>query len=133
MTDDKKAPAIEPARIIADRPRHKTVKLEWPVEYNGKVYSEVSVVRLTAGDVAKFQAELEDLLKSNPDARVRFPLFRDEENNVIPGEVMDAMDSDDRDILDEVAVNFLPRRYRAVAETDTGQADGENTEPISGE
>ena len=133
MTKENKAPADGPARIVSERPRHKTIRLEWPVEFRGKVYAEVNVARLTAADVSKFQAEIETLLKNDPDARVRFPLFRDEENNVIPDEVLDAMDSDDRDALDEVAVNFLPRRYRAVAEIDTAPDAGENTGPISDE
>ncbi len=119
------------ARIVSDKPRHKTIPLEWPVEFGGKVYDSVRIVRLTAGDVARFQDEIESLLKSDPRARVRFPLFKDGEGNDIPQEVMDAMDSDDRDSLDEAAASFLPRRFRATPEPATGPATGANIEASS--
>lgn len=121
----------EIARIVSDRPRFKTVNLEWPVEFSGKVYESVRVVRLTAGDVARFQDEIDALLKRDENAKVRLPLFKDDEGNDIPAQVMDAMDSDDRDALDEAAVSFLPRRFRAASEPTTGRDTGENTEASS--
>lgn len=115
------------ARIVSDRPRFKTIDLDWPVEFDGKIYKSVQIVRLTAGDVARFQDEIEALLKSDPNGRVRFPLFKDEDGNDIPQEVMDAMDSDDRDNIDEAAASFLPRRFRVAAAQDSGPDTGANT------
>lgn len=106
------APAAMPARILSDRPRAKTIDLQWPVEFNGREYRSVTLVRLTAGEVAAFQSEIEKLLSADPDAKVRFPLFRDERGESIPDEVMDALDDDDRYSLEESAADFLPRRFR---------------------
>lgn len=114
MTDELnlEAPAKKPARIMSDRPRAKTVDLQWPVEFDGREYKSITLVRMTAGEVAAFQEEIEKLLNSNPDARVRFPLFRDDRGETIPDDVMDALDDDDRFALEEAAADFLPRRFR---------------------
>jgi hypothetical protein len=121
-----------PAHITGDRPRAKTVPLEWPVEYAGKVYDAVTLVRLTAGDVIKFSRELETALKNDPDAPVRFPIFKDDSGAPIPDEVLDALDDDDRMTLDEAAVDFLPRRFRALAaQGSTLETPGDGA-PMSG-
>lgn len=109
-----KAPAKKPARIVSDRPRSKTIELQWPIEFNGREYRSVTVARLTAGEVAEFQAEIEKLMANDPDAKVRFPLFRDENGEVLAEDVMDALDDDDRFALEEAAADFLPRRFRAL-------------------
>jgi len=126
-----KAPAKKPARIVSDRPLFKTIDLELPVEFDGKVYTSIRIVRLTAGEVSAFQAEIEALLKNDPNARVRFPLFKDADGNDMPSEVMDAMLDDDRLLIDEAAADFLPRRFRAIPEPATGPATGANTEASS--
>lgn len=134
MSDKDSTPAEkakEAARIVADRPRAKTINLEWPIAFDGKEYRKITLARLTAADVAKFQTELESLLASNPDASLRFPLFRDEAGELIPNEVLDALDDDDRYELDRAALDFLPRRFRALAESDSAPAGGENTGPTS--
>lgn len=115
MTDDNTV-----ARIVSDRPRAATIPLGWPVEYAGRVYTTIIVARLTAAEVARFQDEIEQLLTSGSDTKVRLPLFRDERGEPVPNEVMDALDDDDRLALDEAAANFLPRRFRGLAERDSG-------------
>jgi hypothetical protein len=122
MTDDSTV-----ARIVSERPRLKTIDLEWPVAFAGKDYRAITVSRLTAAEVARFQSEIENLLRSDPDAKVRLPLFRDERGEPIPDEVMDALDDDDRLALDEAAANFLPRRFRGLAEQDSGPDIGATT------
>jgi hypothetical protein len=107
MTDDNTS-----AHIVSDRPRAKTIPLEWPVEYAGKLYGVITLMRLTAGDVIKFSRELEAALKNGPDAPVRFPIFKDDNGAQIPDAVLDALDDDDRVTLDEAAVDFLPRLSR---------------------
>ena len=115
------------ARIVSDRPRGATITLEWPIEYYGRVYATITVARLTAGEVARFQEEIVQLLDSGADAKVRLPLFRDARGELIPDAVMDALDDDDRLALDEAAENFLPRRFRGLAAQDTGPVIGATT------
>lgn len=122
MTEDSTV-----AHIVSERPRFKTIDLEWPVAFGGKDYCAITVSRLTAAEVARFQTEIEQLLRSDPDAKVRLPLFRDENGAPIPDEVMDALDDDDRLALDEAAANFLPRRFRGLAERDSGPGTGATT------
>jgi hypothetical protein len=122
MTDDSTL-----ARIVSDRPRAATIELDWPVEYAGHVYTAITVARLTASEVARFQDEIVQLLESGADTKVRLPLFRDEEGAPIPDAVMDALDDDDRLALDKAAANFLPRRFRGLAEQDSGPDIGAPT------
>ena len=43
MTDDSTL-----ARIVSERPRFKSIDLEWPVAFGGKDYRAITVSRLTA-------------------------------------------------------------------------------------
>jgi len=115
------------ARIVTDRPRAATITLEWPIAYNGRVYATITVARLTAAEVARFQEEIVQLLDSGADAKVRLPLFRDERGELVPDAVLDALDDDDRLALDEAAAGFLPRRFRGLAAQDTGPDIGATT------
>ena len=119
------------AQFLSDRPRMKPVRLDWPVTFDGLEYREITLVRLTAGEVARFQEELEALLRDNPDAALRFPIFRDETGAAVPAEVLDALDDDDRFELDRAAADFLPRRFRGIAEPSSGPDAGGNIAPTS--
>ena len=119
------------ARFLSERPRWKTIDLEWPVSFEGREYRSITLIRLTAGDVSRFQEEIEQLLKNNPDAALRFPIFRDANNAPIPDAVLDALDDDDRFELDRSAADFLPRRFRGIAEPSSGPGAGGNTGPSS--
>ena len=119
------------AQFLSDRPRSKTIDLSWPISFDGRVYQAITLIRLTAGDVSKFQDELEALLRDNPDAALRFPIFRDETGAPIPAAVLDALDDDDRFELDRAAADFLPRRFRGIAEPSSGPDAGGNIAPTS--
>ncbi len=119
------------AQFLSDRPRSRTIELLWPISFGGRVFQAITLIRLTAGDVAKFQDELEALLRDNPDAALRFPIFRDETGAPIPAAVLDALDDDDRFELDRAAADFLPRRFRGIAEPSSGPDAGGNTAPTS--
>jgi hypothetical protein len=119
------------ARIVSDRPRAATIELDWPVEYEGRVYTTITVARLTAAEVARFQDQIVQLLESGAESKVRLPLFRDENGASIPDAVMDALDDDDRLALDEAATSFLPRRFRGLAVQDSGPGTGATTEASS--
>lgn len=133
MTEDSSI-AVSPdraVRFLSDRPRARTIDLLWPISFEGREFQSITLTRLTAGDVAKFQEEIEQLLKNNPDAALRFPIFRDANNAPIPDAVLDALDDDDRFELDRAAADFLPRRFRGIAEPSSGPVAGGNTAPTS--
>lgn len=116
------------ARIVSDRPRYKSIKLDWPVEFNGKVYSEINISRLTVSEVANFAKSLEG---SKDDEAAMLPMFFDNEMQPIPKEVFDAMDQDDKDAIDQESLLFLPRRFRGLAEPSTTSKTGDTTEHTS--
>ncbi len=119
------------AQFLSDRPRSKAIELSWPISFGGRDYQAITLIRLAAGDVAKFQEELEALLRDNPNAALRFPIFRDETGAAVPAEVLDALDDDDRFELDRAAADFLPRRFRGIAEPSSGPDAGGNIAPTS--
>lgn len=117
-------------RFIGKHERSRVVTLEWPLEYDGREYRKIHIVRLTASEVAKFQEEIIALLERDKNARIRFPLYRDADGGLIPDEVMDALDDDDKVVLEEAAMTFLPRRYRDAMSAST-QPSGDNIERSS--
>lgn len=110
-------------RFLGDRPRFKTYKLEWPLEYAGKIYEEIHLVRLSSGEVEAF---IEKLTGSG-EAKVAWPIFRDAEGALVPDGLMDALDADDRDALGKAQLDFLPRRFLGAATSDSPPAAGATT------
>lgn len=86
--------------------RLKVVPLQWPVEYEGKTWTEITVRRATAGEVANFY---ESLRSAAQGVKVHFPLYD------APAAVLDALDDDDWAEIEKVTADFLPRRFRADA------------------
>ena len=111
--EDKPAPPKFVERIGGAK-RSETVTLEWPVEYDGKVWTEIEVRRMTASHIRDFYESLGDE-DSKP---ARFPMFD------APDVVMDALDVDDEMKVQEVAQRFLPRRV-----TGAKEASGPTLEP----
>ena len=99
--------------------------LEWPIDYDGRVYTEVHLVRLTAKDVADWIERLD------ADGAGKFPIFRDAAGALIPDAVLDGLDADDREEVDKAAMDFLPRRFRGATASASAPADGEATGPSS--
>lgn len=91
--------------------RSETVSLEFPIVVDGVTVSNVTVRRMTAGEVADFQRRYKD---ASPEDRaaMRLPMFDQ------PGDVMAALDVDDADKIDAVADRFLPRRFLEASEPD---------------
>lgn len=110
-----------PPQFVGDRPRSEVVNLAWPLEYDGMVYRAVQVSRLSVGQIERFFATFADLNATDPEAakRLRFPMFS------VPDAVMDALDDDDAVRVQEVAQDFLPRRFREA----TGASAPDNGEP----
>lgn len=90
--------------------RFRKINLEWPLEYDGKVFGDITLRRLTAAEVAAFVERLDGAKK------FRFPMFFDEGGSPIPDEVLDALDDDDTLALDAACADFLPRRFREMPE-----------------
>ncbi|WP_222573562.1 hypothetical protein [Methylosinus sp. Sm6] len=90
--------------------RRKTIELDYPVAYEGRTYTRIHLQRMTVREVADF---IESIVGKD---EIRFPLFRDDDGAHIPDAVLDGLDSDDRDVIDKAAVDFLPRRFRGVTE-----------------
>lgn len=94
--DDKPAPAA--FVMEGDRRRSEFVPLEWPVEFDGRVYRSIQIRRMSAGEVDAFVEEA----RANAGA-ARLPMFS------CPHEVIDALDADDAARVNETVLRFLPR------------------------
>lgn len=92
-------PPAAPAFVEEDgRRRSEIVSLEWPVEYDGRVYRAIQVRRMTAAEVDAFVEEA----RANAGA-ARLPMFS------CPHQVIDALDADDAARVNEIVLRFLPR------------------------
>ena len=108
-------PASPPvARIVATEAREKMVPLQWPVEFDGKLWTEIRVHRVTGKEVAAYFTKMKE-----GDSSAVAPMVD------CPQEVWDAMDDDDQDVVDTAARPFWPRRL--IAAYGLGQELGEDT------
>ena len=103
MAEEEQAEA-KTARVVGGAPREKMVTLEYPVEFDGKTWTEVRIRRVTGKEVEEYMEALGRNERPMP------PMFD------FPMEVYDAMDDDDRFAIDEAVAPFFPRRVRAAAE-----------------
>ncbi|MBX9457112.1 MAG: hypothetical protein KL863_14395 [Rhizobium sp.] len=94
------APALEP-RYVSETPRSKIIALEWPVEFDGKVYHQIRVHRVTGKEMRDFMEELR-----SGDGAVMPPMID------CPLAVWEGMDADDQHTLDEAAGEFMPKRLK---------------------
>jgi hypothetical protein len=100
ITEDQ-APAAAPmARIVTDRPMSKIVPLEWPVEFDGIVYRQIRVKRVTGGEVRDYFEKL------RAGEAVMPPMIE------CPLEVWEALDADDQSTIDEAVAAFVPKRMK---------------------
>ena len=106
MADPEKQgqPEIPVARINSPKERERLVPIEYPVEFDGKLYTEIRIRRITG-------KELEDYFETLGNGKAfQIPPVVD-----CPVEVWDAMDADNQDAVDAVARAFMPRRLKAAA------------------
>lgn len=124
--ESAQAPAPAVARILAVRPRSQTIELEWPVEYDGKTYTQVTVSRMTTEQVSEFVSAAKVL-----GSKTTLPMFD------VPGEVIDALDPDDADKVGEAVQSFLPRALKMAnelmfgASTTTSPSPPQPSAPLS--
>lgn len=114
MTDSK------PVARIADRSRIESiVRLEHPVEFDGKIYDAVTVASPTVAQIAAFSERVSQARERGESTDdIRLPMFD------VPDEVLDALHLDDDDLVTEAANRFLPRRFRASPESASGSSSG---------
>lgn len=109
MTDEitiTEQPAAEPApepRYTSEAPRSKFIPLEWPVEFDGKVYHQVRVHRVTGKEMRDFLEKLRTAERAVMPPMIDCPL-----------EVWEGMDADDQQTIDEAAAEFTPKRLKAL-------------------
>jgi hypothetical protein len=112
MTDEaisnQEQPGAEPAavpiaKVIYSGEHEKLVPLEWPIEFDGKVYDQIRVHRVSGKQVRDF---LEALRTSEADI---LPPMID-----CPMEVWNALDADDQETVDLAAMEFTPKRLKAI-------------------
>lgn len=92
------------AKIIDQNRISQVVPLEYPIEFEGKIYDAITVRSPVVADIAA----LSERISAESGTPMRLPMFGD-----TPDEVLDALHLDDDDRLTEVAGRFLPRRFRA--------------------
>jgi len=104
------------ARIIKPEGRTATVKLDWPVEFDGKIYEEITIRRLIGREVEEFLEAINT--RKDGDPRSKPPMID------CPVEVYSEMDDDDRLRVEEAMLPFLPLRLqRMVASTPSTAGD----------
>lgn len=109
-------------RFVGGKPREQVVELDWPMEFDGKIYERVTIRRLTVAEIAAFTEHA--MKEGNP-----WPAMFD-----LPREVLEALDPDDQDRIADVALDFLPRRLRTLAESQAAEQTppaGADTAPSS--
>ncbi len=122
MTDAPAPATPAPAPTFANAAgRIRAVPLDWPVDYDGRTYAEIHIKRLSAAEVAAFVDGLKD------GEKFRWPIFVDADGAAVPPAVLDHLDDDDSLRLDEVARDFLPRRFRGTESNDSPPSDGGTT------
>jgi len=90
------------AAIVSPKSRSATVTLDWPVEFDGKVYEELTIRRVTGLEVQKFLIAAQD---ANLAESSIVPPMVD-----CPSEVWANMDDDDRMKVEDAMLPFMPRR-----------------------
>lgn len=85
-----------PPRFVGDRRRDVVVPLEWPLEFDGKTYSEIRVRRMTGAEVSAFV--------NNDDGAL--PMVE------APKVVIDSLDADDAMAVNKAITDFLPQSLR---------------------
>lgn len=100
---------LKEARIVSPKERHKDVPLDWPVEFDGKLYESVRIRRVTGREVETFLRTIGSLAPGEPAPP---PPMVD-----CPAEVYDQLDDDDRLKVEEELLPFLPRRLLEVVES----------------
>lgn len=119
MNDITEPTPTSVAHIVGGPDRVETITLAYPVEFNGRTWTEITLKRLTAADLkAFFDTPQRDRVNDTPwfDA---------------PREVLAGLDLDDEDRVMERADLFIPARFRVAPASGQGSPAGDNSSPAS--
>lgn len=100
--------------------RRRCVKLQWPLEYEGKIFDEVILRRLSSEEVAEWIAS---------DGKNGLPIYVDADGAPIPRAIIDALDDDDMFEVDKVVRDFFPLRFLGSQDDASAPGAGENIAP----
>lgn len=130
------APAATPIAplFVGRADRSRAFPLEYPLEFEGRTYTEIVVRRPNARQVGEFFEEYAAAVTADPGALVYFPVFVDAAGAPIPPAVLDALDDDDRFPIMDAVPDFLPLRLQPFREGgDLGSlpVGGASTAPTS--
>ena len=93
------------ARIVGGKPREQLVPIEYPVEFDGKVWDAIPIRRITGKELSTYFEKIAEGGDFSLPPVVACPV-----------EVWEAMDADDQQAVDAVATAFMPRRLKAAVE-----------------
>lgn len=102
------------ARIVNPAGRSKVVPLQFPIEFDGKIWDSIEIRRCTGKEVQDYFEAMGNSAEFVLPPVVQCPLA-----------VWHAMDADDQYLVDEEAQAFMPRRLKAAVELLSGT--GANT------
>ncbi|MBO6755763.1 MAG: phage tail assembly protein [Roseibium sp.] len=111
--------AKPPPKYVGETKREKAIELAFPIEFDGKVYSELTVRRMTGRDLKSLQQHQ----NKNEDEAETFLLSI---MTGAPVEVINYLDGDDYLSVMEAAEPFLPRRI--LEEAKRTASAGRNTQ-----
>lgn len=104
------ATTLEPPRFVGNKPRSREIALEHHIVFNGTIYENLVIRRMTTADVLSFVDEA----RENGE-KARLPMFFAADGSAIPAEVLDALDPDDAEAVNKAITDFLPRALRPAA------------------
>ena len=104
------------ARIVTNLPRERLIPLQFEVEFDGELYTDIRVRRLTGAEVALYYEQVQAGYRS-----ARPPTVD------CPDEVYAALDDDDRYDVEAAAIDFLPRRLKEGIDALTSESTGESS------
>ncbi|PYF05047.1 hypothetical protein BJ122_102273 [Rhodopseudomonas faecalis] len=104
---------VAAVRYVSDKPRSRSIPLEFPVEYDGKRYDQVTVSRMTTAQVADFMAAVHE-----QGGKAKLPMYD------CPHELLPHLDADDGERVDAAVMDFLPRALREAGASLPQTGDG---------
>lgn len=114
---ETETPAVVP-QFIDTASRVTVEPLEWPIEYNGVVYREITIRRPTAADVRRWEKRIREAAERKEDIdTIPLPVFD------APDDVIESLDEDDSERLGVVAQRFLPRRFQTDTKSTPSSGD----------
>ena len=90
----------DPPKFVNEQGRFEIVKLDWPVEYDGKVWDQIKVMRTT---IKQWRTHWETIVSGGVS---EVPMYD------APQIVMDSLDPDDDEKVEKAMERFFPQRYR---------------------